>query len=217
MLTQEVGKEISEFQWIWVVVLFFNSKTSVLSSNFDLMLCLQEEAWATFSLGCRIWTLIVYRRDWLFKNTWPNSSLTFMANLTFKWSNLAPGFFCTPFPPDGRVYVFQLKIHSLLRAFVFLSVPRLIYDLPFMIFIKSWNHLGWKGPLRSFSPTIPPALQSPPLNCDPKTTPTCLLYPFRNLVLILCSSNEIAIKSEVHSKWRLTFWDYFLTISHAVQ
>lgn len=81
-------------QWIWGIVLYFNSKTSVLSSNFDLMLCLQEEASATFSPGCRIWTLTVYRRNWLFKNTWPNSSLTFMANLklTFKWSNLAQGF-----------------------------------------------------------------------------------------------------------------------------
>lgn len=51
MLTQEVGKEISEFGELFFI---FNSKTSMLSSNFDLMLCLQEEASATFSRGCRI-------------------------------------------------------------------------------------------------------------------------------------------------------------------
>lgn len=51
MLTQEVGKEISESGELFFI---FNRKTSMLSSNFDLMLRLQEEASATFSRGCRV-------------------------------------------------------------------------------------------------------------------------------------------------------------------
>lgn len=51
MLTQEVGKEVSEFGELFFI---FNSTTSLLSNNFDLVLCLQEEALATFSPGCRI-------------------------------------------------------------------------------------------------------------------------------------------------------------------
>lgn len=40
--------------------------------------------------------------------------------------------------------------------------------------------LGWENPLRPLSPSIPPALPSPPLNCVPRFPSTYLLNPSRD-------------------------------------
>ena len=51
---------------------------------------------------------------------------------------------------------------------IFLQPNDFYFSFVVSVFVESWNHLGWKRPLRSLSPTINLTLPCPPLNHVPK-------------------------------------------------
>lgn len=70
------------------------------------------------------------------------------------------------------------------------------------VLTESQNHLGWKSPSKAYSPTIPPALPSLPLNDPPK----CHIY-----VLVSVRTGFIFYSSQEEEMARLLLFDI---ISH---